>query len=64
MNINQTLQWKKSSYCNTGACVEVALTADGALVRDSKNPHVAPLAFTTEEWSAFLQGVLANEFKK
>lgn len=64
MNINSTPEWQKSSYCGTNACVEVALTSDAILVRDSKNPQVAPLSFTGDEWSAFLQGVQAGEFNQ
>jgi hypothetical protein len=62
VNINQTPQWQKSSYCGTNACVEVAQTSDAVLVRDSKNPEIAPLAFTADEWSAFVKGVQAGEF--
>ena len=57
-------EWQKSSYCGTNACVEVALTSDTVLVRDSKNPQVAPLSFTADEWSAFVQGVRAGEFSQ
>lgn len=61
-NTNATPEWQKSSYCGTNACVEVAITAGAVLVRDSKNPQLAPLSFTTDEWTAFLQGVRAGEF--
>jgi len=62
VKIDMTPQWQKSSYCGTNACVEVAQTSDAVLVRDSKNPQAAPLAFTADEWSAFLLGVQAGEF--
>ena len=62
MKIDETPQWQKSSYCGTSACIEVAQTSDAVLVRDSKNPQVAPLAFTTDEWVAFVKGVKAGEF--
>ncbi|MCU7724170.1 DUF397 domain-containing protein [Actinoplanes sp. KI2] len=62
MKINTTPQWQKSSYCGTNACVEVAQTSDAILIRDSKNPQAAPLAFTTDEWTAFIKGVKAGEF--
>lgn len=62
MNINETPEWQRSSYCGSNACVEVSLTSDAVLVRDSKNPEVAPLTFTADEWSAFVQGVRAGEF--
>lgn len=55
--------WAKSSFCGSGACVEVAQAADGhRLVRDSKNPDVPPLRFTGEEWASFLDGAKAGEF--
>ncbi|MEU4541966.1 DUF397 domain-containing protein [Nonomuraea dietziae] len=56
--------WRKSSFSNiSGECVEVAPAADGGvMVRDSKNPGGAVLAFTTGEWRAFLAGVRNAEF--
>jgi hypothetical protein len=53
--------WFKSSFSNTGGCVEVNLS-DVVQVRDSKDPHGAVLTFTAHEWCAFLQGVLQGEF--
>ncbi len=55
-------QWRKSSRCGTNTCVEVAKVDGEYLVRDSKNPNMAPLAFTAAEWNAFVQGVNAGEF--
>ncbi|MBB3729159.1 DUF397 domain-containing protein [Nonomuraea dietziae] len=56
--------WRKSTFSGpTGECVEVAPAADGGvMVRDSKNPGGAVLAFTTGEWRAFLAGVRNAEF--
>jgi hypothetical protein len=62
VKINETQQWQKSSYCGTNACVEVSVSADGVLVRDSRSPEAAPLSFTVEEWTAFVQGIKAGEF--
>jgi hypothetical protein len=61
-NINVP-EWRKSSRCGTAACVEVAKVADRYLVRDSKSPESATLSFTTDEWSAFVDGVTAGEFR-
>lgn len=56
--------YKRSSYCSTGACVEVIRLENGDVsLRDSKNPTKEALRFTTEEWSAFLKGVKAGEFE-
>jgi len=56
-------KWLKSTRCSGGQCVEVAKVADQYLIRDSKRPDVAPLAFTEDEWTAFVQGVTAGEFR-
>jgi hypothetical protein len=47
--------WRKSSYsANGGNCVEVAQNLAGVIaVRDSKNPHGSPLAFTPRDWDRF-----------
>lgn len=55
-------EFKISSFCNFGNCVEVGRTDDGAvLVRDTKD-RTQELAFTDEEWTAFVAGVKAGEF--
>jgi hypothetical protein len=54
--------FRKSSFCGSSACVEVARDGDGVLVRDSKDPAAAPLRFTADEWAAFVAGVRAGEF--
>ena len=55
--------YRRSSYCGSGACVEVAALPDGGVaVRDSKEPDQAAHTFTREEWEAFVLGVKAGEF--
>ena len=56
------LQFRKSSRCSGGNCVEVAKDGDLYLIRDSKRPEITPLSFTADEWVAFVQGVQAGEF--
>jgi hypothetical protein len=57
------IEYKVSSFCSLGNCVEVGLAPDGDIaVRDSKVPAVAPLRFTPEEWRDFVAGVRAGEF--
>jgi hypothetical protein len=52
-----------SSYCHAGGCVGVAAVESGGVrVRDEKHPHGPQLAFTAEEWAAFLAGVRNGEF--
>jgi hypothetical protein len=56
--------WRKSSKCGNQTCVEVArVDEDTYLIRDSKRPEAAALSFTGEEWTAFVEGVQAGEFK-
>ena len=55
--------WRKATHSTaTGACVEVAPTADGVLVRHSNQPDGAVVAYSRAEWCAFLSGVKAGEF--
>jgi hypothetical protein len=54
MEGNRALSWRKSSYSggSGGQCVEVAAPGR-VLVRDSKNPGGARLAFRAREWREF-----------
>ena len=63
MNESVVPAWRKSSRCGSTTCVEVAKVADKYLIRDSKNPDAAALAFTPQEWDAFVQGVTAGDFE-
>ncbi|MEU3097018.1 DUF397 domain-containing protein [Streptomyces sp. NPDC006967] len=49
--------WVRSSYStgNGGECVEVATASEAVLVRDSKQPAVARLAFGPEAWGGFVR---------
>jgi len=59
----EDVQFKTSSFCTLGGCVQVGqLAGGGVAVRDSKNPAQQPLVFTTAEWTAFVAGVRAGEF--
>lgn len=54
--------WRTSSYCGTNACVQIALSATGALMRDSKDLGLPPLSFAGDSWAEFLAGVKRGEF--
>lgn len=54
--------WRITSYCDSATCVEVAGTAQGVAVRDSKLPEGPVLLFTQDEFGAFVKGVKAGEF--
>ncbi|MFG2192671.1 DUF397 domain-containing protein [Streptomyces sp. NPDC048639] len=50
------LTWLKSSHSGAegGECIEVAATPCAVHVRDSKNPTMGTLTFTSEEWADFV----------
>ena len=51
--------------CSTGGvfnCVAVAITSEGVAVRDTKDPTMATLGFTVDEWSVFVDAVKKGEF--
>ncbi|MCW0216337.1 MAG: DUF397 domain-containing protein [Pseudonocardia sp.] len=57
------IEYRTSSFCDFGNCVEVGRTPEGAfLVRDTKNRDQPPLEFSSSEWSAFVAGVKNGEF--
>lgn len=64
MSINwQHARWRKSSYSDSGGCVEVAYVDGTVGVRDTKADGQGPvLEFNEREWTAFLDGMAHGEF--
>lgn len=58
----ENLRWITAS--TGGQCVEVAMTDDSVLVRDSKSPDGPRLEFTPAEWDVFLAGARAGTFDR
>lgn len=56
------VQFRRASFCESGACVEAAAVQGMMLVRDSKDPNGPVLRFDRDEWEAFVKGVKAGEF--
>lgn len=57
------VEYKISTFCNFGDCVEVGQLPGGSMsVRDTKDPERRSLVFTTDEWDAFVKGVKNGEF--
>ena len=54
--------WMKSSFCQSGECVEVGAVDGMVLLRDSKAPHGGTLRFSAAEFDAFVRGAAAGEF--
>ncbi|MEJ3652131.1 DUF397 domain-containing protein [Actinomycetes bacterium KLBMP 9759] len=56
------IEFKISSFCNLGNCVEVGRLPDGSFaVRDTKDRSTT-LTFSVDEWAAFVAGVKNGEF--
>ncbi len=55
--------WRKSRFCDSGACVEVAVTGGEVAIRDSKTSDGPILRFSRSEWDAFVAGVEAGDFQ-
>jgi hypothetical protein len=54
--------WRRSTFCASGECVEIASSNGAILVRDSKALHSEPLRFTQSEFRAFVLGAAAGEY--
>jgi hypothetical protein len=59
--LGERLTWRRSRYCEAGACVEVAVAADRVLLRHSTDPDGPRLDFSRAAWAAFLAAVRAHE---
>jgi hypothetical protein len=46
--------WRKSTYCESAACVEVARAQLVVAVRDGKDPDGPVLIFLPREWQVFV----------
>jgi hypothetical protein len=54
--------FRKSSRCESGGCVEVAVTGSEVFMRDAKHADSPILAFSASQWAAFLEGIRNNDF--
>jgi hypothetical protein len=57
----EKLIWRKSRFCGSNACIEVATGADGRLVRDSTDPDGPRLSFDNVSWALFIAAVRHGE---
>jgi Domain of unknown function (DUF397) len=65
MNSHRTYKpetaWRRSSYCQTGECAEVA-KLDGMIVLRSSTAPSSVVRYTSEEWQALVRAIRAGEF--
>lgn len=55
--------WRKSSFCQGGACAEVAREGDEVLLRSTRAPGDV-VRLTVAEWQALVRGIEAREFDR
>jgi Domain of unknown function (DUF397) len=57
-----SIQWRRSSRCESDTCVEVARIDRTIAIRDAKDVDGPVLIFSAVEWAAFVAGVRNGEF--
>jgi hypothetical protein len=58
----QTPAWRRSSFCASSECVEIARLDDMIVMRDSKDPSGHVLRYTTEEFRFLVRNIKAGEY--
>ena len=53
--------WRRSTFCASGNCVEVAHAGEDVVVRSSTDGDKV-VAFTAEAWTDFVEAVRGGEF--
>jgi hypothetical protein len=56
------IAWRKSSTCDSGACVMVAKHGDYVLVGNTSQPGGPTNRYTASEWREFLAGAKLGDF--
>jgi hypothetical protein len=56
-------EWRRSTLCDSGQCVEIARLDDAFLVRDSKDPDGPMLRFGRSGWGEFIEGIREGGFQ-
>lgn len=51
------MKFKRSSKCDSGTCIEVAVTPEGVYIRNSQEPNKV-LWSSLEEWRDFRKGIV------
>lgn len=57
---DESLIWTKSTYTDSGSCVEWSRPVSGVLVRDSKRPAGARVPVSEAGWQGFVDWVKRN----
>jgi hypothetical protein len=57
-----SLNWRRSSLCQTGECVEIAAYDGGVIMRSSAHPDIGYAYFDSDEFSSLIAAIKAGEF--
>ena len=63
IELHSQATWRRSSRCESGACVEVAWLNEAVAVRDSKIINGPLLLLGRPQWDAFLAGIRIGDFE-
>ena len=53
--------WRRSTHCDSSACVEIAVGDDQVFMRDAKDPEGPTLTFPRYAWAEFVRAIRENE---
>jgi uncharacterized protein DUF397 len=56
--------WRRSTHCESSACVEIATVDDQVLMRDAKDPDGPTLTFPRYAWAGFVRAIRENEIDR
>ncbi len=62
IEIAEPATWRKSSYCNGAACVEVLITGSSVRIRDSKTNDGQELKVERQSWINFVEAIKVGVF--
>jgi hypothetical protein len=61
MSGTDVADWRRSTYCSSGGCVEVAREGQDIVVRNSTDGDNV-VAFAPDAWTDFVQAIRDGEF--
>jgi uncharacterized protein DUF397 len=56
------LEWLRSSKCDAGACLEVAVLGTVIMIRNSAEPGKPPVVVSRDVWRDFVRDIQAGVF--
>ena len=56
--------WRRSTACESGACVEVAATDEAVMIRNPEIPDDVPVTLSHAEWQGLLGAMKDGVFDR